>query len=165
MSVPCDVSLGPEFLIWVIMMNLFIILIDWHTIQSTPYNDSRSPVVWYSIRFVYLTIVRDLEKGMWYRHNDKGKSNRMWIWTNILYHWWLRRGSNPHGIATDGFCPSSDWSWPWDLNSYTLRYWYLKPARLPIPPRQVFLNISQPAYARGMVLLSLPSFKLSMNDC
>lgn len=45
MSVPCDVSIGPEFLIWVIAKKLFIILINWHMIQSTPYNDSRSPVV------------------------------------------------------------------------------------------------------------------------
>lgn len=41
------VRYGPEFLIWVIATKLFIILINWHTIQSTPYNDSRSPVEWY----------------------------------------------------------------------------------------------------------------------
>ena len=89
---------GPEFLIGVIAKKLFIILINWHTIQSTPYNDSRSPVV-------------------------------------------PEVGLEP---------------------TVVFRHLILSQAPKPIRILRHIKNIFQPAYASGMVLLPLPSFKLSV---
>lgn len=105
--------------------------------QGTAEHISHSGTIWWRI-------VQDLNLSSSQSNVNEllrkwTQSLRPFYWTTqTSYHWCRWWGSNPHDVSIKGFLTHlTDWSRPWDLNSYTSRYWYLKPARLPIPPRRV----------------------------